>query len=261
MAEQLGAEGDTASSRPRGDSADAFGGEGAGMASTSSAVMPLPPAADAETLWGGGGRRGSDATAGATASQREAVLAAAAQLFAGAGFRKVSLEEVAQQAAVDRAVVLALCASKEDLLLQAAAWEVEHFLAEARSWVEARADARQNLRTISERAFEYIGHRPLLLQLMLGALPELAPAAEARAAGLRTRFVGVFEEALRLGVQSGELRRDLPLGMTATLLFELHVASYLLHTRASPDRAQRAAERRQVALDLVLDGLRARRAF
>ncbi len=189
-------------------------------------------------------------------AQREAVLAAAAQRFAGNGLRRVSLEEVAHEASVDRAVVLSLCASKEDLLLQAAAWEVDRFLVLARSWLDARADARRNLHAISERAFDYMGMRPLLLQLMLGALPELAAGAEARIEELRSRFVSIIEEALRLGVSSGELRRDLPVPLTATLLFDLHVAGYLLHTRPSPDKAERAARRREVALDLVLDGLR-----
>lgn len=264
MATQMGAEGGASSSGGAGLGPaleDGFGsgsGSGSPIGSGSGEPAPLPRSAEADVLWGGGGsgRRKTSVSE----VQREAIVAAAAQLFVGSGFRKVSLEDVAHQAGVERSAVLAVCTSKEELLLLAAAREVERFLAEARTWLSPTEDVRQTLRTISERAFDYMGHRPLLLQLMLGLLGDLAPAHEAQFAELRSRFVSVIEGALRLGIEQGVLRSDLQLPMTATLLFELHVSGYLLHTRSGGDKekAELAAQRRQVALDLVFNGLRAR---
>jgi AcrR family transcriptional regulator len=252
MATQMGAAPSSAATSPS-PASDGFGGGGA---ASPFVAAPLPGSADAGALWGGG-RQAREPPA-VSAVQREAVLAAACQLFAGSGFGRVTLEDVGQQAGVDRATVRAVCSSKEDLLLQAATREVQRFVEEARAWLDPRQDVRQTLRAISERAFEYMGHRPLLLQLMLGLLTDLAPANEAQFADLRLRFVSVIEGALRIGVDQGVLRPDIQLPMTATLLFELHVSGYLLHTRNSVDKAARAAERRQVALDLVFNGLRAR---
>ncbi len=191
-------------------------------------------------------------------AHRPAVLATAVQLFSNGGYRRVTLEDVARQAGISRAVLGTLFPTKEALLLDAVASEVERFLAEARTWISPHQPAHTLLRTIATRAFEYMGHRPLVMQLMLGLLAELAPERVDQLEALRTRFITVIRDALQIGIEQRAFRTDLDLDMTAAVLFDLHVSSYLIHQRAPSDKAEVATRRREAALDLVLNGLRVR---
>lgn len=194
----------------------------------------------------------------AAEAHRPAVVATAVQLFSNGGYRRVALDDVAQQAGVSREALNALFSSKEALLLDAVASEVERFHGEARAWVTPHEPAHRLLRTLATRSFEYMGHRPLLMQLMLGLLSDLAPERMDRLDALRTRFTTVIRDALQIGVDQGEFRTGLDLEMTAAALFDLHVSSYVLHQRTPRDKEELAARRREAALDLVLNGLRVR---
>lgn len=197
-------------------------------------------------------------TVAVSSVDREQVLTAAAQLFSRGGFRKVSLDEVAAHAGVAPRAVRAICRSKEELLYLAVSREVDIFLSEARAWVDEKTGFLPLLQRISEASFEYIGHRPLVLQLALGLLSECAPGWEDRFHSLRQRFGSVVGEVVRIGVAQGLVRSDVDLEMTTSLLFELHVSSYVLHLQDTPDKKDRAARRRAAALDLVFNGLKAR---
>ena len=103
-----------------------------------------------------------------------------------------------------------------------------------------------------------MGHRPLVMQLMLGLLSDLAPERVERLDALRTRFITVIRDALQIGIDQRAFRVDLDVDMTAAVLFDLHVSSYLIHQRAPTDKTELANRRREAALDLVLNGLRVR---
>ncbi|MBX5482650.1 MAG: TetR/AcrR family transcriptional regulator [Myxococcaceae bacterium] len=213
------------------------------------------PVAPNKPLWDAAHPPGR--TVSVSSVERDQVISTAITLFARGGFRKVSLDEVAALAGVSKAVVLAVAPSKEALLYEAVSREVETFLAEARRWVHPRVEAMQLLQQIAERAFEYIGHHPLLMQLMLGLLSEVAPEWDAKFYALRMKFSAVIEDALKVGIQQKRLRADMDVEMVASIMFEMHVATYVLHLRGDPDKEQRAARRRAVALDLLYRGLRA----
>lgn len=192
-----------------------------------------------------------------SAEEREAILDAAAALFGRGGFRRVSLEEVARHANVTRAHVIAVCASKEDLLFLATEKQVEAFLAEGRVWLDRSLDPPELLRVVAQRSFERIGKSPLILQLMLLALPELSPADEARFLALRDRCRELLHEALLIGMEQGKIRKSLPPEQSASLLFDLHAASFLLYQQTTSDPSERAAQRRAVAIDILYNGLKA----
>lgn len=219
--------------------------------------LPLPtrmtPAPPSITDWDLG-------TVGLTVSsvERDQVLTAAAQLFSRGGFRKVALDEVAGHAGVSPRTLRGVCRSKEELLFLAVSREVDQFLERAKGWIDPRLPFLPLLQSISEAAFEDIGHHTLVLQLALGSLSEQAPGWEDRFQELRQRLGAVLGQAVRIGVQQGQVRSDVDVEMTTSLLFELHVASYVLHLQDTPDKKQRAARRRAAALDLVFNGLRVR---
>lgn len=255
MAAQLGGSPPRAAAPSVGPGSDGFQ---SGRATESASSTPGGVAASqGRGLWATVDPGGAPGATSISAVDRERLVGTATQLFARGGFRRLNLDDVARQAEVPRAVVASGFGTKEALLFECVSQEVETFLAEAKSWVDSTVAAPELLAQVSQRAFEYIGHHPLMLQLMLGLLSDLAPAYEERFHGLRNRFTTVTQEVLRIGVEQGAFRANLDIETTSLLLFELHVASYMLHLQDTSNKVERAATRRRVALDLVLNGLRA----
>src|SRR4051812_46237497 len=102
------------------------------------------------------------------AFKRLHIVRSAAALFAAHGFKKVSMEEVAQAAGVAKGTVYLACSRKEDLFEQALSLEVDLLHQQAEVWLREPLAPDALLEALSASAFLYMDTRPLLLQLMLG---------------------------------------------------------------------------------------------
>ena len=193
-------------------------------------------------------------------SEQDRIFDAAAELFLRNGFPRTQLDDVARQSGVGLSAVMKVCFSKEELLYRVLQREVGELVTEAMGPVSEDVPFPELMRIVAERAFGVIESRPLVLRLLLGLWDAEAPAWEERFHELRQRLISVPQEVLRIGVLRGVLRDDLPLELAAALLFEVHVAGYLLHHRPGPDQALRAEQRRALAIDVLFNGMRVRDA-
>ena len=191
-------------------------------------------------------------------SEQDRILDAAAKLFLRNGFGKTQLDDVGRQSGAGLGAVMKVCFSKEELLYRVLQREVGELVGEAMRPVSPDVPFPELMRVVAERAFGVIESRPLVLRLLLGLWDAEAPAWEERFHELRQRLISVPQEVLKIGVAQGALRDDLPLDLAAALLFEVHVAGYLLHHRPGPDQALRAEQRRALAIDVLFNGMRVR---
>lgn len=184
-----------------------------------------------------------------TRSQRtEAViLAATREMLAKGGVRELTVEGVAARSGVAKTTIYRRWRSKDELALAVLIEMVQTVVA-----VPALADARSELVALVQGAVRVLG-KTLMGPVMQGLVSELATDSElARAfrdsvVTLRLREV---ERLLQRGIDRGELRPDIDIGLTHEMLFG--AVYYRLFLSGEPlDR--KLAER---IVDALLPGLR-----
>jgi AcrR family transcriptional regulator len=187
--------------------------------------------------------------AGPSRSERTeaAILAATRELLAKGGVRELTVEGVAARSGVAKTTIYRRWRSKDELALAVLIDMVQTVIA-----VPSLADTRSELVALVQGAVRVLG-KTLMGPVMQGLVPELATDSELarafreRVVALRVREV---ERLLRRGIERGELRADIDIGLTHELLFG--AVYYRLFLSGEPlDR--KLAER---IVDAVVPGLR-----
>ncbi len=189
---------------------------------------------------------------------RGRVLDAATALLLRTGFSKVGLEDVALEAGVARSKLLEICFSREELFFQVLTREVERVVADLQGLLQPDVPVMELMRAVSERSQAFMADHPLLLQLMLGEAADAMPDWADRLNELRQRLLRFSQQVVQVGIDQEILRQDVPAELVAGLLFEVHVAGFLLHGREGPEAKVRATQRRAAILDVLYNGLRRR---
>ena len=185
------------------------------------------------------------------------ILDAATALFAKFGFRKTSIDEIAQEAGVGKGTVYLVCESKEDLFYQVVHRELRAWVAEVSKMMDPRLPADQLLLNCSFQAYAWVSQRPLVRDLIIGNHEEVLPLWTERLEDLRSIGRANTEEILRIGIRQGIFREGLDVPSVARILQDMHAASVLLGLRSSRPLDEQMALSR-VALDLLLNGLLSR---
>jgi AcrR family transcriptional regulator len=189
------------------------------------------------------------------AAKRECILVEAAKAFARFGFRKASIDVIAEKAGVGKGTVYLAAESKQDLFYQVLHREVVSWIAEVQKVIDPRVPADQLLMLASVQGRNYLEERPLLRQLLFGDAYKLMPEWGDRLDALVALGGHNAEQILKLGVQQGLFRPDLDVETTAKLLIDLQLAYFVLHDRPGPDREARIERRSAAAFTLILNGL------
>jgi AcrR family transcriptional regulator len=200
-------------------------------------------------------------------AKKDCILSAAAKCFAKLGFKKASVEEIAKDAGVAKGTVYLACDSKEDLFYQAVHREVRAWIGQMSKLVDPRVGADDLLRGVAELGVVYLEEHALVRDLFLGIYHGLLPGWADRLDELRALGGANAQEILRLGIRQGKFRADLDVEQTATILQDIQIATLMWHAReqaksgsAAPIARERLQRRARAALDLVLNGVRARDA-
>jgi AcrR family transcriptional regulator len=112
--------------------------------------------------------RAEEASTDPKARTRARILREATQLFQRQGYRKVSVDEVAQRAGVAKGTVYLYFKNKAELLLHALMEEKKPFLAPGRELLMAELEPRERLIRYLEMSFTGIPRAPLSARLMSG---------------------------------------------------------------------------------------------
>jgi AcrR family transcriptional regulator len=190
---------------------------------------------------------------------RQRILDAAGQSLAASGWAKTTVEAIAAKAGVSKGIVYHHFRGKEQILEAV----LERTLAEwdeacrREGWPEGES-VLQGLASMHRYALQYARDNPLLraiFQLDPHVLLDMRRSAPVRRA--LEQFRQELVAAVRAGVESGELRRNLDVERAAEVVRILHLAfiDHLLNPEwidASDDRLIEAS------LDVLFHGLAAR---
>jgi AcrR family transcriptional regulator len=176
-----------------------------------------------------------------------AILAATRELLAKGGVRELTVEGVALRSGVAKTTIYRRWRSKDELALAVLIDMVQTVVAGP-----SPADIRSELIALVQGAVRVLG-KTLMGPVMQGLVPELATDSEL-ARAFRERVVALrlreVERLLRRGIERGELRADIDIGVTHELLFG--AVYYRLFLSGEPLDRKLAAR----IVDGVLPGLR-----
>lgn len=140
--------------------------------------------------------------------KRQAIVRAAAKLFAAQPFHEVKLDDVAARAAVGKGTLYIYFKSKEDLYLSL----VEEGFGQVVSGLEeclreGDRPTHETLEAILAALVDFAGRHPDLFEMMRSAG---AAAAVSRMQTQRRSLTALIENEIRRGVRRGELRDPHP---------------------------------------------------
>jgi AcrR family transcriptional regulator len=179
--------------------------------------------------------------------RREAILRAAARLYARRGFQGASVADLAKACRTSKSLIYHYFPSKDDILYAAMAAHLDALVAAAEEAVQA-GGAEARLRALT-RAFMrlYVGAEDSH-KVLLNELDNLPPARRAEVVAKQRRIIGAVEALVReLRPDSGAL--TLPLTM---LFFGMINWTHTWFRRGGAVSADRLAE---IVVELMLGGL------
>ncbi len=189
-------------------------------------------------------------------AKREKILEAAVREFARHGFKKASIESIAELAGVGKGTIYLAAETKEDLFYQAVHREVRAWTAECGRLIDPARTAEELMIECAAAGYAYLEERPLVKDLLFGTHNLVLQEFPDRLAQLQEIGMGNIVEILRIGVRQGRFRAELDLQVVAVVRPDFMLAAHVFHTRQGEQ--PHYLERLRVALDLLLNGIRVR---
>jgi AcrR family transcriptional regulator len=183
--------------------------------------------------------------------RREAIVTAAAALYAEKGFKGASVADLAEACRTSKSLIYHYFPSKEDILHDVMASHLELLAdaAEAAVGLEA-ADARQRLHALAHAFMRLYSGAADRHRVLLNELDNLPAERRADVIAKQRRIISVVEGQIR------EVRPDLASGAQARALTMLFFGMInWTHTWFRADGEMPAESLAELAVDLMLNGL------
>jgi AcrR family transcriptional regulator len=188
-------------------------------------------------------------------AKREKILDAAVQEFARHGFKKASIESIAELAGVGKGTIYLAAETKEDLFYQAVHKEVRAWSSSVGRHIDPTRTAEELLVECASAGFAYMQDKPLVRDLLFGAHNQVLNEWPDRLEQLQELGLATITEILRIGIRQGRFRAELDVHTVASILQDMSVSAHLLH-RVAEQKPEVVAQRLRAGLDLVLNGIR-----
>ena len=143
-------------------------------------------------------------------TRREEILGNARNLFVRYGFRKTTVEDIAQACGLGKTALYHYFRSKEEIFEQVVRQESGHFVARIREAVASQNDLAAKMRIFIETRFAVIQEFLVLHQVSLNAAKELAPLAERARQDFFRQEIEMLSTILEEGRESGEFEVKRP---------------------------------------------------
>src|SRR3954451_10539857 len=181
--------------------------------------------------------------------RREAILAAAARLYARRGFQGASVADLAKACSTSKSLIYHYFPSKDDILYAAMAAHLDALVAAAEEASRA-GGAEARLRALTQAFMRLYAGAEDSHKVLLNELDNLPPARRAEVVAKQRRIIGAVEALVR------EIRPDAgALALPLTMLF-FGMINWT-HNWFRPDGALDADRIADMAVDLMLGGVQA----
>jgi AcrR family transcriptional regulator len=189
-------------------------------------------------------------------AKREKILDAAVREFARHGFKKASIESIAEVAGVGKGTIYLAAETKEDLFYQAVHKEVRAWSAAVGRHIDPTRTAEELLLECATAGYLYMESKPLVRDLLFGAHNQVLQDFPDRLEQLQEIGLATIMEILRIGVRQGRFRAELDVTTVASIMQDVSISPHLLHRGKMS--AEHITTRIRVGLDLILNGIRVR---
>lgn len=190
-------------------------------------------------------------------AKRDKILEAAVREFARHGFKKASIESIAEGAGVGKGTIYLAAETKEDLFYQAVHREVRAWSSAVGRHIDPARTAEELLMGAAALGFQYLTEHPLVRDLLFGVHNLVLQEWPDRLEQLQQLGLNNIVEILQIGVRQGRFRAELDIPTVATIIQDVMIAAHLLHGAGARD-PERFLTRVRVGLDLLLNGIRVR---
>ena len=181
--------------------------------------------------------------------RRDAIIAAAADLYARRGFQGASVADLAEACRTSKSLVYHYFPSKEDILHEVMAAHLEQLVAAADAATRAAdPDPRARLHALALAFMRLYEGAASSHKVLLNELDNLPPERRADVVAKQRRIIGVVQALVReIEPEAGDM--SLPL----TMLF-FGMINWT-HTWFRPGGSISAEDLAKLAVDLLLDGI------
>lgn len=149
----------------------------------------------------------------------EAILRAAAKVFAQSGYFNAKVSDVARTAGVADGTVYLYFKSKEDLLTSIFGWAMGEFINRARAELAGFSDPREKLRRFAHLHFSLLEQEPDLAIVFQVELRQSTKFMEQFSTTYLAEYLQILREIIQEGQQLGYFRRRLNSQVVAKFIF------------------------------------------
>jgi AcrR family transcriptional regulator len=139
----------------------------------------------------------------------DAVLEAAAEVFAALGYHGASTQDVADRLGMRQASLYYYFASKEAALEEVCLRGVGDFLERAQEVAKAKGSATEKLVEIIRRHLKPVEDRPAFVRCFIRERRFLPKESRRRIGRLARRYEKTLQDVIETGIEAGELRSNL----------------------------------------------------
>lgn len=139
--------------------------------------------------------------------KKEAILSAAAKVFAAKGFHRTLVDEVARAAGVGKGTVYRYFSDKEDLFFCVIDQGIDRLIAAMERASRGGASSREALRGIFEALADFVRENKPIVKLLHQVEPKERKKRFERIHRRNKKILAITEAVLRKGMGSGEFRR------------------------------------------------------
>lgn len=190
------------------------------------------------------------------AEKKDNIINIAANFFNKLGFKKTSIDEIAQACGVAKGTIYLAAKSKQDLFYQVLLRQTRLRVNELKLMIDPSEPADEMLIKVNEKAFNNFKTYPLLRDLLFGKFQSMLPSLAHKLEGIRQIALEPAKEILEIGIKQGRFREDLDIETTADILMDLHQATMLFHLDKSMT-VKNWSTRREAMMRMVFDGIKA----
>jgi len=150
----------------------------------------------------------------------DAILKAAAKIFAEYGFAGAKISEIAREAGVADGTIYLYFQNKEDILHTLFSTSLEDFVGQLKEKLKNAKSPADALRIVCEHWFGFLEENVYLAQLNLVELRQHSTGERRKQLNEYIRpFFEIIEEIIRQGIEDGSFRPGLDIRHTRRLIF------------------------------------------